>query len=789
MKNSSNLSQPTEPTKLSNLTKLEKPTELKKLKLPELKQLCRYNNISGYSKWKKEKFLEVLSGKDIEFIQELTFDRDQQALLDKFDEPPKKILISAGPGAGKTTMLLEILKKVLEPEKSFVFISFNSEVEQRIKTLVKTTTKIPLLTKKASILKKGVRIATFHKLAYSIVASTSNVRFVGMDEMIEKATLRLDLLEMFDYVFIDEAHDISEDILDFVQRFSKKAHHLILAGDPRQEINSGSSWFTRLLNEEKENVHLLSFNHRSGSRIVRLLNKYSKEFFSYSHIPQESTFNHRGTIQKIASNQQTIAPTLYSLILKYKNPLIIAPLSASKFGLEKIVEQVNAILFENGHLSKLKILANTDKIIADQTFIYVAGSAKIKGLERRNVILINFELDYSNMMEDRLFKRRFFIALSRARRNLIILAHRPIANQFFESLFKNKSMDPTKDCPISGDRPIKENLVSPNLSMTQFYNLTEEDFRIIDKPLTEIREELSQGLHLRNLTLKKGLRRPLYSLRGNVYANLDLVMGDYFVNDKNEIVLVEEENLVDKVLIYASELFKDAKGYDFKRGKVVKINLSQLKSPFFDHYELPLQILRFDYFMKKVKVQKNFKRVKIPSLEGKKLITFDLETYQSYPKKGALLLEIGGLAFTSSGKILSLIYDKGLSNDDPMPVGLTYESAEEAHLSSEDLYQKSKDWAAQFNSQEISLKWAAQMSDYLIIDAAPAEEIDVMKIYAEWRNLNNINRSFQDGHRSLSDCAFDLFAGTIPFRAHCAFEDAAMTMLCFLAMIEEERYD
>lgn len=885
-------------------------TELENLNLSELKKLCRQNNISGYSTLKKSEIIEQLQKCDINALpDDIELDEDQVKLLD-LPMNNNLTLVVAGAGAGKTTTLSHTIKYTIENtdiplnELRIVVISYNTAVEKHLNSTLKNLD-IKISSKKSDYNLPGVRVLTFHKLACAILKTIAYFNFNenNYKQCIRNAIINLYKTPKIDFLFIDEAHDIKDELISFAESLYLHSNSTTLAGDPRQEINEGASWFTSLWNDSSIDAvkHTLRYNHRSCQRIVRLLNNYSEQAFKGSHASQICTSGKKGRVKFICT--EDLSQAIYEQVVKYPDSLIVSPVSVTRYGLKEVFENVNQQIYYSEFDKRIRAIEASDKYLPnDSSQIFAASSLKIKGLEKRTVIVIKPELDYLTFggVEERIAKRRLYVALSRARRNLIIIYSPKIENPYFsylplpsttESIVYTKiernlqrnlqRIYNIKDCinilkdllplkKFESQRVVKLSIQEPSMHKNILLQLlTAKTLNLIPQVYYKFKEnphfrtDHSPGFHNETLNLKSGeafnlpsgneLTRIYLFMRAletgrwcyteaqefenilnefksdiNAYSKfLPFKLSQYQISKMTECICLRslpfkgthvhlnslytfydiDENIVEikylkhspdhiyECLIKACQSQKKVILYNAYEGKKYEILPTDILIPHFWNLQVPEQILRASHYIRFAKTENKFKRVKIPSLQGKILVTYDVETYNCFPKRGCTLLEVGGIAIYPSGSIISLHYDKGEAiNYEGFEqfiggVGITYENEEIAKSSSEWLYLASQEWAQQFQNKEISLKWAAQESDYLIIGAQPESEIDVMKIYTEWRKLNNIERNRLDGYRSLSDCAFDIFNGIIPFRAHNAYEDALMTLICFVAMIEIEGID
>jgi len=141
-----------------------------------------------------------------------TLDPDQQALVERFDEA--RVVVSAGPGAGKTTTLCGVAARAHQerPDARICMLAFNVNAEKILKERLKLFGVRPaplrLLNDPSA---PGVFVATFDKYAFRCrsergVAPTFGSHSRSMEEAIASGRQPC---ENWDWVFIDEAQDVT----------------------------------------------------------------------------------------------------------------------------------------------------------------------------------------------------------------------------------------------------------------------------------------------------------------------------------------------------------------------------------------------------------------------------------------------------------------------------------------------------------------------------------------------------------------------------------------------------
>ncbi len=230
----------------------------------------------------------------------------QQQVLDSKD---KNLLIAAGPGSGKTRVLVKKIEKIVRVEdinpKNILAVTFTKKAAQELTSRLE----------KQGIL--GVNIHTFHSLCYRIIKDNQKAlnlddfRVISKqekelytkdcDNVLDFDSLITKTLELFNnspsilsqyqdkfkFIFIDEYQDIDKNQYDLV-KLLKKNNSIFAIGDKNQAIygfRGGScEFFNNFLSDFKGSKKIeLKYNYRSQKNIVdisnELINYYNQEAF------------------------------------------------------------------------------------------------------------------------------------------------------------------------------------------------------------------------------------------------------------------------------------------------------------------------------------------------------------------------------------------------------------------------------------------------------------------------------------------------------------------------------
>lgn len=195
----------------------------------------------------------------------------------------KNILVSAGPGSGKTKILVHKVASLLVMEdikpEQFLMLTFSRPAALEFKKrLAHIVGNVAFYTD----------IFTYHSLAFSILGRLGSLE--RSENVIKEATLALEKdeytgkrIDFKSVLVIDEYQDISLDEFNFIRAIINQAEDIrvIAVGDDDQNIYEfrGSSVkymkdFTNLYNAE---LHYLTINYRSKANIVNFSNQFIKK--------------------------------------------------------------------------------------------------------------------------------------------------------------------------------------------------------------------------------------------------------------------------------------------------------------------------------------------------------------------------------------------------------------------------------------------------------------------------------------------------------------------------------
>ncbi len=198
------------------------------------------------------------------------------------DSDSKYIVVAAGPGSGKTRVLVHKLASLLLMEdvkhEQLLMLTFSraaaTEFKKRLTALIGNASKF-------------VEIKTFHSYCFDLLGKIGSLE--GVEEVVKNAA---DLIENGEVepgritknvLVIDEAQDMDENEYRLIRALMSRNDDMrvIAVGDDDQNIyefrGSDSKYMRALLEEMNAVKYEMTENFRSGSSIVNLANRFAEK--------------------------------------------------------------------------------------------------------------------------------------------------------------------------------------------------------------------------------------------------------------------------------------------------------------------------------------------------------------------------------------------------------------------------------------------------------------------------------------------------------------------------------
>jgi ATP-dependent DNA helicase RecQ len=242
----------------------------------------------------------------------------EQAIIVK--DKNYKILVAAGPGSGKTRVLVHKVASLLLIEdiksEQFLMLTFSRpaalEFKNRLKALVGT-------------IAYQVDIFTYHGFAFQLAGRMGDIEksqgiIAKITKEIEQEEIPLDRIQNKSVIVIDEYQDVSQEEYDFIMAIIRVAGDIrvIVVGDDDQNIyefrGSSIQYMRDFESHQNAVTYYLTINYRSKNNLLEFSNLFLNTHFTSERIkhnvPLTSYDQRNGVIE----------------IIKYSSPNLILPL-------------------------------------------------------------------------------------------------------------------------------------------------------------------------------------------------------------------------------------------------------------------------------------------------------------------------------------------------------------------------------------------------------------------------------------------------------------------------------
>lgn len=271
------------------------------------------------------------------------------------DKDAKQIVVAAGPGSGKTRVLVHKLASLLLMEdvkhEQLLMLTFSraaaTEFKERLVKLIGTAAHF-------------VEIKTFHSYCFDLLGRIGSLE--KSNDILKTTTARIRANEVEasritkTVLVIDEAQDMNEDEFDLVRALMEQNEEMrvIAVGDDDQNVyefrGSSSQYLKELITKEESAMHELVENYRSKRNLVAFSNQFVNRISNrLKHTPIVSRHNDNGKIKIVrywSSN----------LVVPVVEDIVSAPLSGTTCVLtktNKAAMQIAGLLLKKGLPAKL----------------------------------------------------------------------------------------------------------------------------------------------------------------------------------------------------------------------------------------------------------------------------------------------------------------------------------------------------------------------------------------------------------------------------------------------------
>lgn len=214
-------------------------------------------------------------------FQQLFGDLSPHQLKIIHDNDSPHIVVAAGPGSGKTRVLVHKLASMLLMEdvkhEQLLMLTFSraaaTEFKKRLTQLVNNAAHF-------------VEIRTFHSYCFDLIGKVGNIE--NANSVIQLAIEKIKNREIENrditktVLVIDEAQDMNEDEFNLIKALMEynEEMRVIAVGDDDQNIyefrNSDSKYFESFIHQYNASKYELTINYRSKNNLIELSNEFIK---------------------------------------------------------------------------------------------------------------------------------------------------------------------------------------------------------------------------------------------------------------------------------------------------------------------------------------------------------------------------------------------------------------------------------------------------------------------------------------------------------------------------------
>lgn len=334
---------------------------------------------------------------------DIELDKVQQKIV---DSSANKILVIAGSGSGKTRVLTERIKKLIN----------NGIRTNRIVAITFTNAAADEMKERLGDIIGNAFIGTIHSYANKILLingiDTSKYieeeNFDKFFELIKENEINFPVVE---HLLVDEYQDISKKEDEFFKLLNPK--NFMAVGDDYQNIfgfrSADVSIFMNMARDPQTKVYFMTKNYRSGAEIVDFANEFM-DLVDDKIYKEAYCVNNYGEVIRLKNlSIRYIIDTIKSTD-EYKDWFILTRKNSEIEFMGNILSQHN-IPWDSFKKSELDSDQLKNKIKENTVKILTVHSAK--GLENNNVIVVGVRPFYDDE------RRVAYVAATRARKLLI----------------------------------------------------------------------------------------------------------------------------------------------------------------------------------------------------------------------------------------------------------------------------------------------------------------------------------------------------------------------------------
>lgn len=234
-----------------------------------------------------------------------TLSQKQSNIID--DDESKYIVVAAGPGSGKTRVLVHKLASLLQLEdvkhEQLLMVTFSRAAATEFKKRL-----MKLIGNSAAF----VEIKTFHSYCFDLLGKVGNIEASNnvvkdASDMINNGDVELGRITKA-VIVIDEAQDMDENAFDLIKALISRNDdmRIIAVGDDDQNIyqfrGSDSKYLKQLVSSYDATIYEMTENYRSCKNIVLLANSYARSIRNRLKLQDGVAVNGKDGIVKIINH-------------------------------------------------------------------------------------------------------------------------------------------------------------------------------------------------------------------------------------------------------------------------------------------------------------------------------------------------------------------------------------------------------------------------------------------------------------------------------------------------------
>lgn len=324
-----------------------------------------------------------------------------------------KVLVASGAGAGKTRVIMERIKFLLEQgveARKIYAITFTNAAAAEMKERLDENA-------------QDVFIGTIHSLANRIlimngIDTSSQIENENFDWLLEQIYKKQVEVPVIDHLLVDEFQDICKNEYLFITK-DLKAKNWFFCGDSQQAIYSfkgaNHEYFMGLTIDPRVKVFKLNSNYRCGEDIIDFGESFLSSIRDIYRVKNVCMTGRRGYVETCVFTVDRILEELESGT-PYGDWFILCRTNAEVDDIMTVLKR-NNIPCDSFKKSELELSELNSKMKEDTVKVLTIHSSK--GLENKNVMVIGART-YND--EE---KRICYVAATRAKETLIWMTTKP----------------------------------------------------------------------------------------------------------------------------------------------------------------------------------------------------------------------------------------------------------------------------------------------------------------------------------------------------------------------------